>query len=353
MLPFAARLFYNNGNWQSCVEFASNFNIPGRALTVYDDGIHGPRIFLGTDDGTTTARVLVWNGASWDPFITVSGVWFQDPSNRRVATLTTYDDDGPGPHRPVLVVGGAFIHINTFLPDCNNIARWDGMTWSRFGNGLLGSVQPVVTCAYAADIGNGPRLYAAGALSAAGQGAVEQIAQWDGQQWLSMAGGIQYSGHEITAMTAWDSGTGLKLWVGASYNQSAHDLSAWDGAQWSAPTGGVQLNAIDDGIIRSMKVHDDGRGPALFVAGHFNTAGPNGSVPALNIARYGPTPCRANCDGSLQANCATLNVLDFNCFLNRFAAQDNRANCDGSTIPPALNVLDFNCFLNAFTSGCP
>ena len=29
------------------------------------------------------------------------------------------------------------------------------------------------------------------------------------------------------------------------------------------------------------------------------------------------------------------------------------ANCDGSTTAPVLNVLDFNCFVNRFTAGCP
>jgi hypothetical protein len=46
-------------------------------------------------------------------------------------------------------------------------------------------------------------------------------------------------------------------------------------------------------------------------------------------------------------------VLDFACFLNRFAAGDPYANCDGSTTAPTLNVLDFACFLNRFAAGCP
>jgi hypothetical protein len=29
------------------------------------------------------------------------------------------------------------------------------------------------------------------------------------------------------------------------------------------------------------------------------------------------------------------------------------ANCDCSTAPPVLNVLDFNCFVNRFGQGCP
>jgi hypothetical protein len=61
-------------------------------------------------------------------------------------------------------------------------------------------------------------------------------------------------------------------------------------------------------------------------------------------------PCYANCDQSTVS--PILNVLDFNCFLNRFSAGDGYANCDQSTVAPVLNVLDFNCFLNRFSAGC-
>jgi hypothetical protein len=61
--------------------------------------------------------------------------------------------------------------------------------------------------------------------------------------------------------------------------------------------------------------------------------------------------CYANCDASTIP--PVLNVLDFNCFLNRFATAHPYANCDGSTAAPVLNVLDFNCFLNRFAAGCP
>ena len=63
------------------------------------------------------------------------------------------------------------------------------------------------------------------------------------------------------------------------------------------------------------------------------------------------TSCYPNCDGSTTA--PILNVLDFSCFLNRFASNDTYANCDHSTTPPVLNVLDFSCFLNQFSVGCP
>jgi hypothetical protein len=60
--------------------------------------------------------------------------------------------------------------------------------------------------------------------------------------------------------------------------------------------------------------------------------------------------CYANCDGSTAA--PVLNVNDFTCFLNRFAAGESYANCDGSTAAPVLNVNDFTCFLNQFAVGC-
>jgi hypothetical protein len=69
----------------------------------------------------------------------------------------------------------------------------------------------------------------------------------------------------------------------------------------------------------------------------------------LGGAPSGPT-CYPNCDHSTTV--PFLNVLDFNCFLNKFSAGDSYANCDGSTIQPVLNVLDFNCFLNRFSAGC-
>jgi hypothetical protein len=58
----------------------------------------------------------------------------------------------------------------------------------------------------------------------------------------------------------------------------------------------------------------------------------------------------ANCDGSTVE--PVINVNDFSCFANRFAAGDVYANCDGSTSAPVLNVNDFACFMNKFAAGC-
>ena len=75
----------------------------------------------------------------------------------------------------------------------------------------------------------------------------------------------------------------------------------------------------------------------------------NGVPSVSRMVRVG-VPCYANCDGSTTP--PILNVLDFSCFLNQFAAGNSYTNCDGSTLPPILNINDFSCFLNRFAAGC-
>jgi hypothetical protein len=73
----------------------------------------------------------------------------------------------------------------------------------------------------------------------------------------------------------------------------------------------------------------------------------------------GTSPCYPNCDHSTAP--PILNVDDFTCFINNFAAAtalphaqqlEHYSNCDNSTIAPILNVDDFTCFINAFAAGC-
>ena len=84
----------------------------------------------------------------------------------------------------------------------------------------------------------------------------------------------------------------------------------------------------------------------MFYAGSFWEAGWDN----VELHLSGGTPCYANCDESTAA--PTLNVADFTCFLQRFAAGESYANCDQSTTAPTLNVADFTCFLQQFAAGC-
>jgi hypothetical protein len=72
---------------------------------------------------------------------------------------------------------------------------------------------------------------------------------------------------------------------------------------------------------------------------------------SLYVSFGGGTFCYADCDPN-QAP-PMLNVQDFTCFLQMYAAGMPYANCDQSTVGPVLNVADFTCFLQQFAAGCP
>jgi hypothetical protein len=55
--------------------------------------------------------------------------------------------------------------------------------------------------------------------------------------------------------------------------------------------------------------------------------------------------CFADCDGS-----GALDIFDFLCFQNAFAAGEPYADCDGDG---QRDIFDFLCFQNAFAAGCP
>ncbi len=141
---------------------------------------------------------------------------------------------------------------------------------------------------------------------------------------------------------------------------------AWGGAAYTGPDTGSLTNsptgqfgppwpnALPSASNQALLF----QGPATAAAGanatdYALTSGAAVFTSNLHVAytvNAGAAPCYPNCDSSTSP--PVLNILDFSCFLNRFAAGDTYANCDQSTSPPTLNVLDFACFLNLFAGGC-
>jgi len=126
--------------------------------------------------------------------------------------------------------------------------------------------------------------------------------------------------------------------VGLDFDKS--DLEHFGGQVW----GALRSPPTPDGrlLIGTFSVQ----------TGVFATVWDAGAVPqSLPIGLATLTgECYPNCDGSTVS--PVLNVSDFTCFLNKFAAGDPYANCDNSTVPPILNVSDFICFQMAYAAGC-
>jgi hypothetical protein len=156
--------------------------------------------------------------------------------------------------------------------------------------------------------------------------------------------------------------------AGGSIAQAAFDIVYYENGPWGGIV--VTVDALQNGQVvgtTSFTVSDLG-GRDNPVAQHLTVSAPgfdtvritsrlNGDYTTLRalidnvVLTPAGAPCYANCDNSTSA--PVLNVLDFNCFINRFTAGESYANCDNSTVAPILNVLDFNCFINRFTAGCP
>ncbi len=232
-----------------------------------------------------------------------------------------------GEYNRTLIGGGGFD------PSPSGIGLWNGAGWEPLGEGLYGEVASLTTY--------GGRLIAGGTFWLAGGLPASCIAAWDGSAWSPLGSGVDgwldpqtppavkclaVHGSDLIAAGAFRTAGGIPC----------NSIARWDGAAWSPMESGIEGQAA---TLASF-------GEDLFVGGAFGAAGGQG---AMNVARL-RCACYANCDGSTVA--PTVNVLDFACFLNRFAAGESDAQLDGSAVPPILGRNDFVCFLVAFAAGC-
>ena len=196
-------------------------------MTVFDDG-SGQSLYVGglftTAGGLTVNNIAEWDGTTWfDVGGGVSGVFVP-----LVRSLTVFDD-GSG---PALYVGGRFSTAGS-VP-ASNIARWDGVAWTPVGAGIGGDY---VAAFGAFDDGNGPALFVGGKFTTAGGVSANNIAKWDGSTWSPLGSGIaQTGGSVVHAVTPFDDGSGTALYSGGSISV-AGGIIAQGIARWSCNSG--------------------------------------------------------------------------------------------------------------------
>lgn len=251
------------------------------ALAVYDDGGGaGPVLVVGGSfslaGGQPAARVATWNGQNWAPlgFGLSGGVSFGPPPY--VRALTVFDDGFSG---PALFAGGHF--TTSAGTPLTHLARWNGQFWSDVGGGpAIGSSSGLVNyvAALSADdgaLGGGPALFVGGRFASVGSVSANNVARWDGLTWSALGGGA--SG-DVNALERLDDGgvAGPSLFVGGNFFEaggvSAPTIARWNGASWSSlATAGAIFS------VEALAAQEDGLGspPALFVGGGFTgNAGP-------------------------------------------------------------------------------
>jgi hypothetical protein len=110
-----------------------------------------------TAGGLPANQIAKWDGTTW------SGVGGGVVGNGTVLALTTMGDS--------LFAGGTFTNMGG-VP-ANRIAKWDGTIWSALGSGVSGSVQSLVAI--------GPNLYVGGNFRFAGNKNANDFARWNEQ----------------------------------------------------------------------------------------------------------------------------------------------------------------------------
>jgi len=240
------------------------------ALVVFDDGRGaGPVLCVAGEftaaGGTTAQNIASWNGSTWSAL----GTGVDDVVN----VLAVFDDGGG----PALYAGGRFMEAGGVPASC--VARWDGSSWSPLGLGLAslpgGSLPEAEVNALAVyDGDDGPSLYVGGYFWEAGHSAAQHIARWNGTGWSAVGTGTN---QQVEALAVYDDGSGPLLVAGGSFTLAGgvavERVAAWDGASWSALGGGMS------GRVSVLTVVAEGLGggaPAgLYAGGTFDSADGN------------------------------------------------------------------------------
>ena len=341
-VPVSNVAIWDGGAWRAAGDPGLE---PVTVLGTYEPGsgpLHSAVVAAGFTPATYRLVVKDWDGAStWRQL----GQPFVDPGPNGYPMLNALAYYAPGGSvPPSLYVGGYFSRVGQ--SQISTIARWDGAAWQSVGTGLEGGTCLALTVFDFDGPGPAPpQLVAAGSL-----GSLGGAASWDGTQWHRMP----LSAYGITALTVRDPGSGQtpELFAGADLYDGTRALLRWNGSSFIQSGEGIAGPYIGPSIdTLAAWQPPDGSPPQVCVGGYFTSAGPRTSAFFARWACSPPIPCYANCDAS--STPPILNVQDFVCFLNRFAAGDPAANCDGSSAPPALNVWDLLCFLDRFQAGCP
>ena len=245
---------------------------------VFALAVSGTNLYVGglfTNAGGVPANnIAVWNGSSWSAV--GSGVGIGSPD--RVTALAVSGTN--------LYVGGSFTNVGSVA--ANNIAVWNGSSWSTLAGGVSspygvkggysGNVESLVV--------SGTNLYVGGEFTSAGGVPANNIAVWNGASWSTVDGGVNGS---VGAMLL----NGTNLYVGGGFTDAgdvpANDIAVWNGSSWSALGSGIGT-ANDDAngneYVESMAMD----GTTLLVGGYFSLAG---GWKASNIALWQPSAVAA------------------------------------------------------------
>lgn len=199
---------------------------------------HGRNVYVGGGftqiAGIEAEGVAHWDGSQWTALENEAGQSIEG----FVFALAVTDDK--------LYVGGQFTQAGGIT--ANGIAVWDrtNRSWSGLGNGVQGDGSDVPFISAIKVVGE--RVYVAGSFTKAGGTDAENIAVWDGSSWSSLGGGV----HGTVSALEYFQGN---LYAGGSFstagNIASNAIALWNGTDWEGMDGGL------NGFVNEIKVSGD------------------------------------------------------------------------------------------------
>lgn len=154
-----------------------------------------------------------------------------------------------------LYVGGHFNSAVTAM--VNNIAQWDGENWTDMGT----QHSQITDCVRALLLAPDGMLYAGGFFDSTGGTPTNNIAMWNGSSWNPLGAGVDSTVH---ALAVDEDGT---LYAGGDFKMAgdveANHIARWNGEKWSPIGSGT------DGKVNALAIYKS----VLYAGGAFMNAG--------------------------------------------------------------------------------
>jgi len=241
----------------------------------------GPRLYVGGQfnkaAGVSTNHLAFWNGTNWG----AAGGLVEDVTFSKSVQAIRTINLGAGPQ---LFVGGTFQKFGSIT--MNNIARWNGVSWSAVGGAVSGpSPTPMVFdfCRFDAPDGT-PQLIAGGRFERAEVHRSSGVAAWNGAAWTPLGAGLN---DLITAMCRrGETATDPTLYIGGLFTWLDHrpisGIAEWNGEEWRSLGSGFWASSYPG--VRALRMCSRNGQRRLVAGGQFVTAG---AVVVNGVAEWG------------------------------------------------------------------
>jgi hypothetical protein len=247
---------FSGGDWSALGEGMSNWV---RAIAISGSTVYAAGDFWSAGACSSSDgcnNIARWNGSTWSPLGT----------GTNGGTILTLAVSGS-----TLYAGGNFLTAGNCTSGCSRIAKWNGSAWSALGTGMDDGVWALAV--------SGSDLYAGGYFTNAGTctSGCNHIAKWNGGTWSPLGTGTD---DNVLALAV----SGTTLYAGGDFTSAGactggcNHIAKWNGATWSA------LGTGTNDYVNTIAI---GAGGELYAGGYFTSAGTCSSSAGCNyIAKW-------------------------------------------------------------------